>query len=597
MIASGASPRRCASSSDATTTAAAPSLTPGELPAVCVPPGVSGFSAASASTRRVAARALVGVDDGVALPARDRDRHDLLREPAAVDRRDGPLVRARRPRVEIGAIDAELRADGGRLLEHLLAGPRVAQRVPDHRVDQRRVAEPVALAGAHREMRRVRHRLHAAGEHRRVVADLDQHVRDRDRPQAGRAHLVHRLGAGVLAHADGQRHLPRRDVPLPGLDHGAEHAVPDLGRRDLRPLDRAARGDRAELDGGNGCQATEESAEGRPRGAEDHGAMHGRPLYHGVCARRSGPGEAAAARVRHRCRAGRRDRRGGRPDRRLVAGGAGRAGRVPAASPRCSWRRSGRRSGSARSASTWSRMTARARRSAPSCAASCGAGSCSSTACCWRAAPARSATAPAFAAARPGTTWSPARGGRRRVVAPRRSLAPEFAPDARVGPGGLELGGYLPRVAAYLLDIGPRDDGLGGVLPPDRGPHGPGADARRPERQVLGRLRRRARSSRCVLLAGVYPAIAIHLYETTVGKHAAGLAVRRSDGSRVGFWRALWRELGARHRDPGRDRPVHRGRAADRRAVPALGRPVTGAPRQDGGHGRRQGRPAPPAAA
>ena len=34
--------------------------------------------------------------------------------------------------------------------------------------------------------------------------------------------------------------------------------------------------------------------------------------------------------------------------------------------------------------------------------------------------------------------------------------------------------------------------------------------------------------------------------ETTVGKHAVGLAVRRVDGSRVSFGRALLRELVAR---------------------------------------------------
>ena len=131
------------------------------------------------------------------------------------------------------------------------------------------------------------------------------------------------------------------------------------------------------------------------------------------------------------------------------------------------------------------------------------------------------------------------------VVAPRRSLAPEFAPDARVGPGGLELSGYLPRVAAYLLDAGLVTTIWAAFFLPiaaltgqvqthgDQGVKFSGAF-------VAGAL------ITLVLLAGVYPAIAIHLYETTVGKHAAGLAVRRSDGSRVGFGRALWRELGAR---------------------------------------------------
>jgi uncharacterized RDD family membrane protein YckC len=49
-----------------------------------------------------------------------------------------------------------------------------------------------------------------------------------------------------------------------------------------------------------------------------------------------------------------------------------------------------------------------------------------------------------------------------------------------------------------------------------------------------------------VLLAGLYAAVALYLRETTVGKHAVGLAVRRIDGSRVSFGRALLREVVAR---------------------------------------------------
>ena len=49
-----------------------------------------------------------------------------------------------------------------------------------------------------------------------------------------------------------------------------------------------------------------------------------------------------------------------------------------------------------------------------------------------------------------------------------------------------------------------------------------------------------------VLLAGLYAAVALYLRETTVGKHAVGLAVRRVDGSRISFGRALLREVVAR---------------------------------------------------
>jgi uncharacterized RDD family membrane protein YckC len=49
-----------------------------------------------------------------------------------------------------------------------------------------------------------------------------------------------------------------------------------------------------------------------------------------------------------------------------------------------------------------------------------------------------------------------------------------------------------------------------------------------------------------VLLAGLYAAFGLHLRETTVGKHAVGLAVRRVDGSRLSLRRALLREVVAR---------------------------------------------------
>ena len=50
--------------------------------------------------RRVGARVLVAVDDErVALPLRDRDRHDLVGEPAGLDGGDGALLALERERV------------------------------------------------------------------------------------------------------------------------------------------------------------------------------------------------------------------------------------------------------------------------------------------------------------------------------------------------------------------------------------------------------------------------------------------------------------------------------------------------------------------
>ena len=67
--------------------APAPSVTPGALPAVTVPPSSIGGSAASFSRGQVAPDRLVGLDvAGLSLAARHLDTHDLLGELAIVRR-------------------------------------------------------------------------------------------------------------------------------------------------------------------------------------------------------------------------------------------------------------------------------------------------------------------------------------------------------------------------------------------------------------------------------------------------------------------------------------------------------------------------------
>ena len=148
-VASGSLPFACAHSSEATTTAAAPSLTPGALPAVWVassPP--IAFSLASVSTRRVGADRLVGLDHGLGLARLDRDADDLLGQAALVGRLGGELVRALGEAVHVGAGDLELVGDLARLVDHLLVGERVGEAVVGHRVDRLDVAHPEAEAGA-----------------------------------------------------------------------------------------------------------------------------------------------------------------------------------------------------------------------------------------------------------------------------------------------------------------------------------------------------------------------------------------------------------------------------------------------------------------
>ena len=123
------------------TSAPPPSLTPGELPAVCEPslptrPGslasvssvVSRRGPSSTSTTVSPLRPLTVTGD------------DLLGQAALVGRGHRALVRAQRPAVEVGARELELVADLGRLVEHLAAAERVGagRRGPSRRAPWRR---------------------------------------------------------------------------------------------------------------------------------------------------------------------------------------------------------------------------------------------------------------------------------------------------------------------------------------------------------------------------------------------------------------------------------------------------------------------------
>ena len=129
-----------AHSSEATTTAAAPSLTPGRVAG-----RVGGVVAAD---RLAASRASRRWCRGGS-PRRPRPSSppsatltvtgdDLVGEPALVGRLGGELVRADGPAVEVGAGDLELVADLARLVDHLLARERVGEPVVGHRVDRLR---------------------------------------------------------------------------------------------------------------------------------------------------------------------------------------------------------------------------------------------------------------------------------------------------------------------------------------------------------------------------------------------------------------------------------------------------------------------------
>ena len=108
------------------------------LPAVTDPPSRwnAGRRRRERLGRRVRPRVLVAVDDGdLALPTGDLDRHDLVVEPAGVDRGHGTLLALERERVLALAADAPALGD-------VLGG--LAHRVRVVLLGQLRVDEPPA---------------------------------------------------------------------------------------------------------------------------------------------------------------------------------------------------------------------------------------------------------------------------------------------------------------------------------------------------------------------------------------------------------------------------------------------------------------------
>ena len=175
-------PLAFAHSSLDSTSAPAPSFTPGALPAVCEPSlPVRPGSLASDSSEEPRARRLVDLDHGVALLRADRDRGDLLGQAAVVGGGDGAVVALEGELVHVRARDLELVADLGGLHEHLLAGERVGQPVVDHRVEHLGVAHAVAEAGLGQHVRGLGHGLHAAGHGHVQVAGADGLVDDAGR--------------------------------------------------------------------------------------------------------------------------------------------------------------------------------------------------------------------------------------------------------------------------------------------------------------------------------------------------------------------------------------------------------------------------------
>ena len=136
--ASGFRPSSRARSASTSSTADAPSLMPGALPAVTVPPSRNAGRSFASASADVSARGCSSRvdDDRVALLLGHRDRDDLVVEPAGLDRRDRPSA-ATRARTRPGAPRSTVPALGD-----VLGG--LAHRVRVVHRGERRVDEPPA---------------------------------------------------------------------------------------------------------------------------------------------------------------------------------------------------------------------------------------------------------------------------------------------------------------------------------------------------------------------------------------------------------------------------------------------------------------------
>ena len=227
ISASQVRPSSCALSLLMTTTAAAPSEICEDVPAVIVPslPN-AGRSLASASTV-VSARTPSSSRHSSGSPLRcgmstgviSSSNTPFLCATAArwCERAANSSCSSRvRPRLRVDAIGGLAHRD---VVEH------VGQPVVGHRVEHLDRAVLVPRPRLRQQVRGVGHRLLSASHHDVELTGPDQLVGERDRVQAGQAHLVDRERRDGHRDAGLDRGLTSRDLPGAGLQHLAHDDV------------------------------------------------------------------------------------------------------------------------------------------------------------------------------------------------------------------------------------------------------------------------------------------------------------------------------------------------------------------------------------
>ena len=205
----------------------------------------AGLEARQRLDRGVGARVLVAVDDErLALPLRDRDRDDLVVEPAGLDGGDGPLLALERERVlALARRRPSARRRSRRSRPSSTGSARSASRGLTNRQPRvvsasSRGAAVVGRLGLEHDVRRPGHRLDAAADEHVAVADGDRVRRRVDRLEAGAAQPVDGQAADLDREAGQQQRHPRDvAVVLAGLVGAAEDDVLDERRVDAGAVD------------------------------------------------------------------------------------------------------------------------------------------------------------------------------------------------------------------------------------------------------------------------------------------------------------------------------------------------------------------------
>ena len=221
--------------------------------------------------RCIPTRTFIGGDHRGSLASRYFDRHDLAREFAGVHRGHRFAMRLQREFVLRDTRDLGLPRGVLRVPAHVHVTHPTPQPIANHAVDQRLVAELVAIARPVQIERCVGHRFLPARQQELGVAGANRLGREHHRFQSRAAHLVDGDRGHGGRHPALERGLPRRGLPDTALDDIAHDDFLQRGGVDPGALDRGPDRHRAEIRGGERGQATQEPADWRARRRHDDG--------------------------------------------------------------------------------------------------------------------------------------------------------------------------------------------------------------------------------------------------------------------------------------------------------------------------------------